>query len=171
MSKINKMLEELTAEILLNNDMYRIPVDVIKIANANDIKVYEGDLDKRISGAIRYNKQENKFEILVNKNDIKTRQRFTVAHELGHYFLHQDFLKNEEIHVDIMYRAVNREKEELEETRKREKEVDYFAGALLMNKTLLEKMYKENNSIKELSEVFNVSVSAMTVRLDVLGLL
>lgn len=171
MSKINQELEDLTSEILMNNDMYKIPVDVIKIANSNDIKVYEGDLDKKISGAIRYKKDENEFEILVNKNDMKSRQRFTVAHELGHYFLHRDFLKDEEIHIDIMYRSINNDKVNLEEIKRREKEVDYFAGALLMNRTLLEKMHKENSSIKELAEIFDVSISAMTVRLDILGLL
>ncbi len=171
MSKVIQRLEDLTSEILMNNDMYKIPVDVVKIANSNDIKVYEGDLDKKISGAIRYEKEENKFEILINKNDIKVRQRFTIAHELGHYFLHQEFLKDEKIHVDTMYRALNNNAEEIEEARKREKEVDYFAGALLMNRTLLEKMHKENKSIKELAEIFKVSVSAMTVRLDILGLL
>lgn len=168
MSKINERLEELTSEILLNNDMYKIPVDVIKIANANDIKVYEGNLDKKISGAIRYKKEEGKFEILVNKNDVKTRQRFTIAHELGHFFLHKDFLESEELHVDIMYRTAEKETDEEKE---REREVDYFAGALLMNRTLLEKMHNENNSIQELADIFNVSISAMTVRLDVLDLL
>ena len=168
MSKINQELEDLTSEILMNNDMYKIPVDVVKIANSNDIKVFKGDLDKKISGAIRYNKKQNRFEILVNKNDVASRQRFTVAHELGHYFLHRDFLKDEEVHVDtILYRA---DDEKEEEVRIREKEVDYFAGALLMNKTLLEKLRSEN-TITELAEIFNVSVSAMTVRLDILGLL
>lgn len=171
MSKIRKELEELTSSILLNNDMYKIPVDVVRIANANDIKVYEGDLDKKVSGAIRYNKTDEKFEILVNKNDAKVRQRFTIAHEIGHYFLHQDFLMKEELHVDIMYRKNGKSETEIEEEKEREREVDYFAGALLMNQTLLEKMYKENNSIQELAEIFNVSVSAMTVRLDTLGLL
>ncbi len=172
MSKINQNIEELTSSILLNNDMYKIPVDVIKIANANDIKVYEGDLDKKVSGAIRYNKTENKFDILINKNDAKVRQRFTVAHELGHYFLHQEFLKREEVHIDIMYRTVEKNKNEIEiEAEKaREREVDYFAGALLMNKMLLEKIRNEN-TIDELAQIFDVSVSAMTVRLDILGLL
>ena len=168
MSKINEEIEDLTSEILLTNDMYKVPVDVIKIANANDIKVYEGDLDKKTSGAIRYKKEEDKFEILVNKNDVITRQRFTIAHELGHYFLHQDYLKSEEIHIDIMYRIAEKGNDTEKE---REKQVDYFAGALLMNRTLLEKLHKENNSIQELADLFNVSVSAMTVRLDILGLL
>lgn len=161
MSKINNELEELTSSILLSNDMYKIPVDVIAIAKANDIKVFEASLDKKISGAIRYNYSTNSFEILVNKNDVKVRQRFTIAHEIGHFFLHQEKLKSDELHIDIMYRMTNEQ----------EKEVDYFAGALLMNKTLLEKVYNEGSSITELAELFDVSVSAMTVRLDVLGLL
>lgn len=168
MNKTNNYLEELTSNILLSSDMYKVPVDVIKIANLNDIKVFKGDLDKKISGAIRYNKKEDRFEILVNKNDVTSRQRFTIAHELGHYFLHRDFLKDEEVHVDIILYRDDSEKDE--EARKREKEVDYFAGALLMNKTLLEKLRSEN-TITELAEIFNVSVSAMTVRLDILGLL
>ena len=76
MGKINNKLEELTSSILLNNDMYKIPVDVVKIAKANGIIVYEGDLEKNISGAIRYDKETKKFEILVNKNDAKERKRF-----------------------------------------------------------------------------------------------
>ena len=39
-----------------------------------------------------------------------------------------------------------------------------------MNKTLLEKLRNEN-TIKELADIFEVSVSAMTVRLDILGIL
>ena len=160
MSKINEVLESLSSNILLNNDMYKIPVDVVKIAQANDIAVYEAELDKKISGAIQYDKNTDKFEILVNKNDAKVRQRFTIAHELGHFILHQNILKDDEIHIDTMYRMPN----------EKEQEVDYYAGALLMNITLLEKLYKEN-SIAELAELFDVSVSAMTVRMDVLGLI
>ena len=167
MSKIVDEFEELTENILINNDMFKVPVDVVKIAKLNSIKVYEGNLDKSVSGAIRYNKEKNYFEILVNKNDTRQRKRFTIAHEIGHFFLHKEILMSDEIHIDIMYRMPNED----EEQKRREKDVDYFAGALLMNKTLLTKMYNENNTITELAEIFDVSVSAMTVRLDILGLL
>ena len=166
MSKINERLEELTSDILMNNDMYKIPVDVFCIAKNNDISIYEGDLNKDISGAIRYDKNTKKFEILINKNDLRVRQRFTIAHELGHFFLHKDILQSDELHIDTMYRMPKDDAE-----REREKEVDYFAGALLMNRILVEKFHKENMKIREMSELFKVSVSAMTVRLDVLGLL
>lgn len=167
MSKINEKFEELTSNILIESDMYKIPVDVIKIAKLNDIAVYEGELEKNISGAIRYNKEKQNFEIMVNKNDTRERKRFTIAHEIGHYFLHKELLMSDEVHIDIMYRMPN----DNEEENKREKDVDYFAGALLMNKTLLTKIYMENHTITELAEIFDVSVSAMTVRLDILGLL
>ena len=69
-----------------------------------------------------------------------------------------------------MYRTVGKNEAEIEEEKAREREVDYFAGALLMNKMLLEKIRNEN-TIDELAQIFDVSVSAMTVRLDILGLL
>lgn len=165
MSKIDEKIEELTSDILLNNDMYTIPVNVITIANAYEIKVFEADLEKNISGAIRYNVTSKGFEVLVNTKDSKVRQRFTIAHEIGHFFLHKDMLLAEDIHIDILYRT-----EKTQEELKREREVDYFAGALLMNRTLLEKIRK-NYTIKELAELFEVSTSAMTVRLDILGIL
>ena len=165
MSRIIENLEALTSEILFNNDMYTIPIDVIRIAKANDIKVYEADLEKNVSGAIGYNDKTECFEILVNSGDSRARQRFTIAHELAHYFMHKDILQSENGHVDILYRT-----EKTQDEIKREREADYFAGALLMNKTLLVNLRSSYN-IKELAELFEVSVSAMTVRLDTLGIL
>lgn len=43
-------------------------------------------------GSIR-NSEENEFEkweIIVNQNHKPVRQRFTIAHELAHFFLHKD---------------------------------------------------------------------------------
>lgn len=161
MNKINERLEELTSRILINNDMYNIPVDPVRIAKTYGITVYEGILDNKIAGAIRYYKDENRFKILVNKNDAPNKQRFTIAEELGYYILYEEKLKKEEIHIELIDNENNEE----------EKEVEYFAGALLINKTLLENVYNVNSTILELAEIFKVSVSSMTVRLNILGLL
>lgn len=163
--KLRIELEELTSDILMSNDMYKIPVNVIKIAQNNNIDVFEGDLQNKASGAIRYDKDNDKFQIVVNKSDSLVRKRFTIAHELGHYFMHKDVLIDEELHIDTLYRNAD------ESTKEREKDAEYFAGALLMNKLLIEKMYSESKSIGELAAIFDVSVSAMTVRLDVLNLI
>lgn len=162
MEKIKQEIEELTSDILLKNDMFKVPVDIIQLASNYNIDVYKQDLGKGISGAIRYDDKSQTFSILLNQAESQKRQRFTLAHELGHYFMHRDILISDVIHIDTLYRM----------PAESEKEVDYFAGALLMNKTLVEKAYKEGiTSIAELSETFKVSESAMTVRLDILGLL
>lgn len=167
MSKTRENLEELTTQILLDNDMlYKVPVDIIDIAKSYGICVYVAEFNNEISGAIRYNNSKEKFEIIVNKNNAKVRQRFTIAHELGHYFLHRNMLKDSGIHIDALYRTATQTNMQ---TKEQEKEVDYFAGALLMNKMTIEKLI-EDYSIEELAEIFDVSYSAMTVRLNILGL-
>lgn len=167
MSKIKEYLEELTTQILLDNDMlYKVPVDIIAIAKSYGINVYTAEFNNEISGAIRYDDKTKRFEIIVNKNNAEVRRRFTIAHELGHYFLHQDMLINSDIHIDTLYRLTTQLDEK---TKEQEKEVDYFAGALLINKMSIEKLV-DNYSIEELAEIFKVSTSAITVRLSILGL-
>ena len=167
MSSKKEYLEELTTQILLDNDMlYKVPVDVIIIARNYGIKVYETEFDNEISGVIRYNNKEEKYEIIVNKNNPWVRKRFTIAHELGHYFLHREMLENDNIHIDTLYRTAIQENKKKKEI---EKEVDYFAGALLMNENVIEKLM-QNYEISEMAKLLDVSYSAMTVRLNILGL-
>lgn len=161
MAKINDTIEKMTDNILLANDLYKIPANILKIAEANDISVYTADMEKKILGAIKYDKNEKKYTILLNKKQEYVQQRFTLAHELGHFFMHKKILESEEVHVDTMYKIEDKD----------EKDVDYFAGALLMNRMLLEKMYETNQSIRELAKIFEVSISMMTLRLDILGLI
>ncbi len=156
-------LEKLTEEILLRNDIYKIPADIIVIAQNNNIDVYKMKMpDEKIMGLIKYDKDTSAFVIAINKELNTNQQRFTLAHELGHFFLDKEQLMSEEIHIDVMFRITNE---------KDEKEVEYFAGALLMNKTLLEKTYETVRDIKELSKLFEVSEADMTYRLNILGLL
>lgn len=168
MSKIKDYLEELTTQILIDNDMLdKVPVNVISIAKTYGIDVYTSKFDNGVSGAIRYNNENEKFEIIVNKNNVVARRRFTIAHELGHYFLHRDMLMNSDVHIDTLYRLATQIDKE---TKEQEKEVDYFAGALLMNRIAIERLI-DNYNVEEMAEIFGVSSSAMTVRLSVLDLL
>ena len=50
-----------------------------------------------VSGVIVFFPKESIFIILVNKTKPPTRRNFTIAHELGHYFLHSDEIKKEMI--------------------------------------------------------------------------
>ncbi|MBE5806404.1 MAG: ImmA/IrrE family metallo-endopeptidase [Clostridiales bacterium] len=178
--KRTQELEELASQILFNNDMYKIPVNLLKIAKNCGITVYDTDFEKlgnkNVSGAIRY--VDNNFSILLNKNEPEERKRFTLAHELGHFFLDNNILKSSKIHIDTLYRAcgdssyiAKKTDEQCQIQLTPEHEIDYFAGALLMNKMMLRKIFEIEQSTKKLAQIFNVSHSAMTVRLDKLGLI
>jgi len=128
--------------------------------------------DEEISGVILY--KEEKFNILINKSKPKTRQHFTIAHELGHYFLHPDIIKSEEVIVDgdnfldgsqILYRLDVAERNIIET------EANNFAASLIMPEELVKKAWNTVRNADECAKIFQVSVLAMSIRLERLDLL
>ena len=163
MTKFDYELEKMANDILVKNDTFKLPVDLITIANNNDIDVYKQQLPDGISGAIRYNDSTKRFQILLEERESINRQRFTLAHELAHFFLERGkLLLNQEVHFDPKFRSYHNKEEE---------RVDYLAGAILMDKKMLSVLYKINPSIPALAKTFRVSESSMTVRLMILGLI
>ena len=155
-------LEVMAKNILIDCDMLnKLPVNLLEIARINNIDVYYKELPDDVSGAIKYDKNTQKFKIIIKSSLPRTRQRFTLAHELSHYFLNKDTLMSEELHIDTLYR-----KDTESETN-----IDYLAGAILINKELVEDLYSITTSISSLANAFLVSESAMRVRLIVLGIL
>jgi Zn-dependent peptidase ImmA (M78 family) len=88
----------------------------------------EGQLDDDISGKIEKNGET--FRITLNSTDSERRKRFTLAHELGHLFLHMGYMldmekwKTIDAYIDSPYYRVGYSEEEYE--------ANQFAGALLM---------------------------------------
>lgn len=168
-------IELMAHDVLESYDICELPVDPISIAHKLGVKVFERSFNPfngdTVSGAIRKD-EENNISIFVNKSDSYERQRFTIAHELGHYFMHLQDSKDFE-KVD-MHRATGY-------TTHMPQEVDAnnFAAALLMDKnTLIEKFnlvkslkFSDYRCIEYLSNMFGVSKSAMQYRLMNLGLL
>lgn len=168
-------IELLAHDILEEYDIGTLPVDPIIIANDLGIKVYAEDYNPFngdiVSGAIVKYENES-IEIFVNKHDSYERQRFTIAHELGHYFMHlQNTPKFERVD---MRRATGYGTNMPEEV-----EANNFAAALLMDKNMvIEKFMLTKNfkfsvskSIEYLADIFGVSKSAMQYRLINLGLI
>lgn len=141
--------------------IYHLPINLLEIANMNDIEVYYKEMPSDVSGAIKFDNSENKFKIIIKKNMSEKSQRFTLAHELSHFFLHNEILKSEIIHIDTLYM-----KDNIKESR-----VDYLASALLIEKNMIIELYKLNPSISELAEIFCVSELTMKLRLEILGVL
>lgn len=185
---INFFIEEKAEKLISEAGLLMAPTDVIKCAEHLSINIDYLNLDAGISGflvqkdgktSIVVNSAEKPFSLSI-KSKIKhrpsRRQRFTIAHEIGHYILH----KNEgPLFVDkgetVMYRDTNSTSGEY----RREREANAFAAALLMPKISVEKKIEEKltsmgegyigSLIEELSNHFEVSEQAMSFRLGNLG--
>ena len=132
------------------------PVNPIDIANAIGMKVHFvtfSGLDN-VSGF--YDALEN--SIYVNENESPVRQTFTIAHEIGHKVLHEEWAKSTE------YKVLLRESLELPSKDPREQEANSFAANLLVPRFMLDK-YKDFATVAELSNLFMVSRPVIQNRL------
>ncbi len=147
--------------------------------NKNDLEIllasFENDNKlSGISGATIYNNDTKRFSILINEDKPKTRQNFTIAHELGHYFLHDEILKDERLIIDDdNYLDGKRTLYRLDEAKRNQIEIEAnnFAASLLMPRDLVVDAWKRIGNIQECAEIFSVSAIAMTIRLERLGLI
>ncbi|MGA9875152.1 MAG: ImmA/IrrE family metallo-endopeptidase [Solirubrobacteraceae bacterium] len=98
------------------------------------------------------------------------RRRFTIAHECGHWVLHLERGAG----VGVCCRptdVVDRPSLELTRLAVREREANDFASELLMPEILVTRQARETKgNISALAERFNVSVPAMRLRVQTLGL-
>jgi Zn-dependent peptidase ImmA (M78 family) len=106
-------------------------------------------------------KKDDDIYIYLNAVDSFKRKRFTIAHELGQYFLHLDA---REKFVDLKR---DHEKNDME------LEADEFAGCLLMDETEVKSRFDKSKNIglsnqiiiDLLAGIFVVSSAAMYTRL------
>lgn len=147
-----------------------IPVPVVAIAKDLGITIFETfDFSASESGSIRKEKAE--YIIYLNGLDIPTRKRFTIAHEIGHFLLHRDYLDQgheavTNIKQPVVLNRASRPKVVTAEDKKREIEANKFAAELLMPKEAFEAAFEEANNLEELANTFNVSPSAAAVRAE-----
>lgn len=165
---VNHRIENITFDILASLKIKKAKdLDIYKVSKSLKVDVQQEIMDDEISGLFVI-KDGNPF-IRYNIEDPK-RQRFTIAHELGHYILHKEtplFVdkKNEK----IMYRNSESTTGEI----RKEREANAFAASLLMPAKFIgdewEKMPVHKDPIEYLANIFNVSGQAMSFRLANLG--
>jgi Zn-dependent peptidase ImmA (M78 family) len=97
----------------------------------------------------------------VNRHEHKNRQRFTIAHEIAHYVLHRDQIRNDlnsELTDDTFYRSGLSEKREWEANR--------LAAEILMPWPLIRTLTAAGKKTpRELAAELEVSESAISIRL------
>lgn len=136
------------------------PIPLEKVANLFSIKIiYYNAFPDHISGMIV--DQKEFIAIGINKNHPKVRQRFTIAHELGHFLLGHEI--PEKIIDDSFDKPIDKEKE-----------ANKFASELLMPKDFLEKDLAKGNEILKIPDLarrYMVSEQAMSIKLMNSGLI
>lgn len=132
------------------------PVDPVRIAEQLGVPVrfveFTGETDRNVSGF--YDCETN--QIWVNKHEFPLRQTFTVAHELGHKILHEEWAKSDN------YRVLLRDPSKTDWD-PIEQEANVFAANLLMPRRMLDQYYKL--PVEQISRLFAVSVPAVSHRL------
>ena len=137
------------------------PVKLVPMATALGANVYyTEDWNDDVCGAIRRDDVHGGsrgYTILVNYKHPHARQRFTIAHEIAHLVLHSDLI-NEGIVDDILYRSGKGDRMEWDANR--------LAARILMPEKLVKRaLSEEQTNLKELAKYFDVSQSAMSIRL------
>ncbi len=166
--------ENKAMELLESLNIEELPIPVSKIAQACGVKTKPYDLGEDISGVLVIN--NGKGTIGYSPMESSVRQRFTIAHELGHYLLHSKSSK-EDLFIDKGFKVLFRDYSSSTGEIRNEKEANAFAAALLMPKNLLISKIEEldldltdESAIKELAKMFNVSTISMSFRISNLGL-
>lgn len=160
-------------ELLKSGKVKRVPVPVDKLARIAGASVHYEPFDGQVSGMV-HRQGKGAAVIGVNSAHSTTRQRFTIAHEIGHLILHA----HEKLHVDERFPLAFRNDESSRATQETEIEANQFAAALLMPVDFLQKEIEslpedmeDEKAVAELARRFEVSEQAMTIRLTSLGAL
>jgi predicted transcriptional regulator len=164
-----KEVEQLALETLQQaNIQAEPPVDVMALATQLKTRVYEARFNRSISGVVYTDPRKIpegvepgiRATIFINTDHPKTRQRFTLAHELGH-------LQLGHAGIGIRWRAEGMEYNSTEEY-----EANVFAAAVLMPQApFCNAMYMQQGDLVKVALTFGVSVEAASIRANRLGLL
>jgi Zn-dependent peptidase ImmA (M78 family) len=158
-------------EELLRKHNVTVPaVPVHKIAKLEGIQVVDIPAADDISGALVRN--GGRVVIAVNPRHHIHRRRFTVAHELGHFFRHS----NIETHVDQDFRIDFRDARSSGAVDWMEITANEYAACLLMPTEFLlrdvtRREYVTESLVVLLAMRYEVSTLAMRIRLTNLGML
>lgn len=131
------------------------PIDPIQIARAYGLEVFTAFLPRDRSGQISYKERK----IFIEAADHITRQTFSVAHELGHFLLHNDGTEHISKRDIISTLGID----------KKEREANSFAAELLMPRDEILKLIGNDFKADSIAAYFGVSALALEYRLNNLG--
>jgi Zn-dependent peptidase ImmA (M78 family) len=163
------------AEVLRRHSIATVPVPIEQIAQAEGAQIVRQHFDGDQSGFVY---QDGQLRIIgINSATSHRRQRFSIAHELGHMLMHQ----SDAILVDRVVQIHKRDRLSSLAVDPVEIEANAFAAAALMPAehvlqhvqdmlNLLGSVPRER-LVTDLAQTFDVSTEAMGYRLSNLGVI
>lgn len=168
-----RTLEEKALALLREHGIADPAVPIHELAEKLGAEIREEPGDPDLSGMLF--RDGRSIVIGVNTTHHVNRQRFTIAHEIGHLVLHRN-----DVYVDTVHR---RDERASLGTDDEEIEANQFAAALLMPISFLRRDLEnglvnvgdvhssDDQTLRDLAERYEVSPQAMTLRLKNLGIL
>jgi Zn-dependent peptidase ImmA (M78 family) len=160
------------AQEMLDRFSQQPPVDVELVARALGVEVRYQSLDEGTSGFM-IRPSQGKPTIGVNSDHHPNRQKFTIAHEIGHFVLHAS-VPTVLVDESIVH---FRDDKSSTATDPREREANAFAAQLLMPESAVRQELNgrpidafDENAVRGLAVRFGVSTQAITLRLKNLNL-
>lgn len=157
--------QELLARLAIKSP----PIPVEKIAKALGAQVRFAPFDDELSGMVYV--KDGVPIIGVNSLHHPNRQRFTIAHELGHLELHREMITSN-VHVDKDFPALMRDTNSATGTEQIEIQANQFAAELLMPRSMIDQALAgkqfdidDDRPIEELAKKFRVSKQALEYRI------
>ncbi|SFR39397.1 protein of unknown function [Marinobacter gudaonensis] len=145
-------------EAAKNQGIQTVPLDVERLAGSFGVKVKVVPMKDEVSGHLSLN--DGQWEIAVNALHHPKRQRFTLAHELGHYVLHR--WQCQKFEDTKLFRN--------NETNPMEAEANRYAADLLMPEPEFRNYINTvSKNINDIADYFDVSAYAVRVRAKNLG--
>lgn len=139
-------------------------LDVVNLVESLGGEVYEVGYIKMNGNSMVVDPNDGSFKIYVSASDGKKRQKFTIAHEIGHYFIH--YLGGNGETPETIYRRTSRAI-----GGPKEYEANVFAANLLMPESKFKKSFEDSEQdLAIVADQFGVSIAAAEVRARSLGL-
>lgn len=165
---IEKICNDLLSEFSNDSDNYVTSISEILKRKKIQMKTvskkfFEENLNLDVGAVALFRKSEDLSIILLSEDSYPKQEDkiFTIAHEIGHYFIHMQEKNN--------YLCYRHKKNITSDEKNLEDESDYFASCLLMPENKIRKaleLYPDVASVETLSKLFEVSKEAMVKRLE-----
>lgn len=172
---MSRRAEQAAADLLDRLGVAQPPVDVEDIAKRCSAVIERERFGRELSGMLIRADDDADFAVIgVNSTHHPRRQRFTIAHEIGHLMLH----RGRKVTVDSGLRVDYRD-DSGNPSIQEERDANAFAASLLMPEALIQQAAEPHvrggatrgTLVSALAKTFEVSEEAMGYRLLNLGFL